>query len=214
MTFDSKTYIDTFKETSIKVTAQFPTDDIKKAVDLIHAARKRGNHIFTIGNGGSASTASHCACDLFKWASANGKSPIKAFCLNDNMPLISALTNDDGWSEIFTEQLKSLAKPGDVIVGFSVHGGSGKENAGAWSQNLTKAMHYVQEQGGNAIGITGFDGGAMKDLCDVHINVPAESTAHVEGLHLVVSHMIVDTLKELALHEHEQTTGKKDDHRK
>jgi D-sedoheptulose 7-phosphate isomerase len=214
MAFDSKKYIDTYKETSSRITQQFPTADIKKAVDLIHTARKRGSHVFTIGNGGSASTASHFAGDLFKWATANGKAPIKAFCLTDNIPLISALTNDDGWSEIFTEQLKTLAQPGDVIVGFSVHGGSGKENAGVWSQNLTKAMHYVQQIGGSAIGITGFDGGAMKDLCDVHINVPVTSTAHVEGLHLVVSHMIVDTLKEIALHEHEQSTGKKDTHRK
>jgi D-sedoheptulose 7-phosphate isomerase len=214
MAFDLNTYINTYKEKSSTTVSALPAEDIRKAVELLHTARKRGSHIFVVGNGGSASTATHFACDLFKWATAEGKQPIKAFALNENIPLVSALVNDNGFSEIFVEQLKTLAKPGDVIVGFSVHGGTGKDKAGLWSQNLTKAIQYMKDIGGHAIGVTGFDGGIMKEICDVNINVPADSTPHVEGLHGVISHLLADGLKELALHEHEQSTSQKTLHRK
>ncbi|MFH1916034.1 MAG: SIS domain-containing protein [Nanoarchaeota archaeon] len=210
---DLPSYITTYKETSSKTVQAIDAAELQKAISIIHDARKRGSNVFCVGVGGSAGTANHFSSDLFKWATGEGKQPIKAFCLSDNTPLLTALTNDNGWADVFTEQLKTLAKPRDVIVAFSVHGGSGKDKAGAWSQNVLQAVEYVKNINGKAIGITGFDGGAMKSVVDAHINVPIDSTAHVEGLHLVISHMIVDALKELALHEHEQKTGEKIAHR-
>ena len=117
-------------------------------------------------------------------------------CLNDNIPLVLALVNDDGFDNLFSEQLKTKAQKGDVLICISVHGGSGKDKAGPWSQNLLKAMDYMRENGGRTIGLSGFDGGAMKDLADVSIVVPVDSTPHVESFHLVLEHLICSCLRE------------------
>lgn len=174
-------------------------NSLSRAIDLLDKCRRNNGTIFTIGNGGSASTASHLCADLNKWATGDGKIPTKAVCLLDNVSAMTALTNDNGWDNVYIEQLKNFGVTSkDCIVGFSVHGGKGQDKAGQWSQNLTKAIAYVKEKGGSSIGITGFDGGAMKGLCDVNINIPANSTPHVEGFHVVVHHCLVDGLRVIA----------------
>ena len=125
-----------------------------------------------------------------------GKKRFKAFCLNDNIPLMTALINDDGWDNLFIEQLKNLYRKGDVLLCLSVHGGSGKDRAGAWSQNLLKAMDYVNKNGGKTIGFSGFDGGAMNDIATVCVVVPFDATPHVEAFHVVLQHLIAFRLKE------------------
>lgn len=171
-------------------------EDIDKTIEILFDAWKNGNQVFFCGNGGSASTATHFMCDLFKVTIVEGKKRFKSFCLNDNIPLITALINDDGWDNLFIEQLKNLFRSGDIIVCFSVHGGAGRDKAGAWSQNLLKAMDYVKNNGGKTIGFAGFDGGAMKDLADVCIVVPYNATPHVEAFHVVLQHLIAFRLKE------------------
>jgi len=171
-------------------------EDIDRAIELLFEAWKNGNQVFFCGNGGSAGTATHFMCDLFKVTIVEGQKRYKTFCLNDNIPLLTALINDDGWDNLFVEQLKNLYKKGDVLVCFSVHGGSGQDKAGAWSQNLLKAMDYVNKRGGKTIGFSGFDGGAMKDLSTVSIVVPFEATPHVEAFHVVLQHLIAFRLKD------------------
>ena len=171
-------------------------EDIDKTIEILFDAWENGHQVFFCGNGGSAGTATHFMCDLFKVPIVQGKKRFKAFCLNDNIPLMTALINDDGWDNLFIEQLKNLNRPGDVIICFSVHGGAGRDKAGAWSQNLLKAMDYVKKNGGKTIGFAGFDGGAMKDLADVCIVVPYNATPHVEAFHVVLQHLIAFRLKE------------------
>jgi D-sedoheptulose 7-phosphate isomerase len=185
-------YFDEIKE----ICDNISREDIDNAIELLFDAWKNGNSVFFCGNGGSAGTATHFMCDLFKVTIVEGKKRFRAFCLNDNIPLMTALINDEGWDNLFIEQLKNLFKPGDVIICLSVHGGSGKDKAGAWSQNLLKAMDYVKKNGGNAIGFAGFDGGAMKQLADVCIVVPFEATPHVEAFHVVLQHLIAFRLKQ------------------
>ena len=120
---------------------------------------------------------------------------VKAVSLFDNVPLTSALVNDRGWEHVYLEQLKTFARKGDVCIGLSVHGGSGKDKAGVWSQNLLQGLQYVKDLGGPTIGLIGFDGGAMKDLVDVPIVVEVESTPLVEGFHVVLHHLIALELK-------------------
>ena len=169
--------------------------EIERAIDALFQAWKNDRTIFIIGNGGSASTATHFAADLVQCTLSPHKKRLKAVSLFDNVPLTSALVNDRGWDEVYSEQLKTFAQKGDVCVGISVHGGSGKDKAGAWSQNLLKGLQYVKDLGGTTIGLIGFDGGAMKDVVDIPIIVPAHATPLVEGFHVVLHHLMVSVLK-------------------
>jgi len=177
-------------------TENISVEDVDKAVELLFAAWQRCSQVFICGNGGSASTATHFACDLSKTTIVEGKKRFIAYCLNDNIPLVSALTNDDGFDNLFSEQLKGRFHQDDVLICISVHGGAGRDKAGMWSQNLLKAMKYAQEMGGKTIGLSGFDGGPMKEIADACIVVPVNSTPHVESLHLALEHLITNCLKE------------------
>jgi D-sedoheptulose 7-phosphate isomerase len=165
-------------------------NDILKIVHALKNARKEGKKIFLCGNGGSAGTAIHMAADLFKMAEIN------AITLNENMPLFTALVNDDGWRDVYLAQLEQSYQQGDILICFSVHGGVGKDKAGRWSENLLEAIDFVNMKKGITIGITGFDGGAMKDVCSMSIVVDSRSTWIVESIHCLLHHLIVYMLYE------------------
>jgi len=190
-------YIEDYLNDVVEITKSIDRKEIEKAINILFDAWKGGKRVYLMGCGGSASTASHFAADLSKTAIVAGKKRFKAISLVDNTPCISAWTNDEGWASVFQGQIENFMEAGDVVIGFSVHGGSGKGNAGQWSQNLTKAMQYVKEHDGKAIGIAGFDGGAFKTLCDACIIVPKDSTPLVEGFHGDIQHLIIFRLKEL-----------------
>ena len=192
-----------FKEIK-EISDNISRKDIDDAIELLFDAWKHDNQVFFCGNGGSAGTATHFMCDLFKVTIVEGKKRFKAFCLNDNIPLMTALINDDGFDNLFVEQLKNLYRKGDVLICLSVHGGSGKDKAGLWSQNILKAMDFVNKNGGKTIGFAGFDGGAMNDVADVCIVVPFDATPHVEAFHVVLQHLIAFRLKEKIMEYNEK----------
>jgi len=193
---ENKAQIEQYFKEIKEITDNISRKDIDDTIELLFDAWKNGNQVFFCGNGGSAGTATHFMCDLFKVTIVEGKKRFKALCLNDNIPLMTALINDDGFDNLFIEQLKNLYRKGDVLICLSVHGGSGKDKAGLWSQNLLKAMDYVKKHGGKTIGFSGFDGGAMNDVADVCIVVPFDATPHVEAFHVVLQHLIAFRLKE------------------
>ena len=174
-------------------------EDIDKSIQILDNARKEGKRVFVIGNGGSASTATHFACDLNKYTTVDNKKRFRAISLEDNIPLVTALVNDEGWDNVYSYQLENLMDDGDCIVAISVHGGSGKDKAALWSQNLLKAVRMVQLRGGKAIGLVGFDGGVLKEIADACIVVPINSTPQVEGFHLVLTHLICSIIRERLL---------------
>ena len=180
-----------------KIASDLDRGEIDKAISILYGAWNSDNQVFVIGNGGSASTSTHFACDLNKWVSDGAERKFRAFALVDNIPLMSALTNDNGWGDVYAEQLRNFFRKGDVLVAISVHGGSGSDKAGPWSQNLLKAVKYVKENGGKVVGLAGFDGGVLKTAADACIVVPAESTPHVEGMHLVLTHLMSEQLRAL-----------------
>lgn len=182
---------------SREILKKLDIGEIDKAIHILFDAWKNDNQVFTIGNGGSASTSTHFACDLNKWVSDNAQQKFRAHSLVDNIPFVSALTNDNGWSDVYYEQLRNFFRRGDVVVAISVHGGSGSDKAGPWSQNLMKAVKYAKDNGGRVIGLSGFDGGMLKTVADACIVVPVNSTPHVEGMHLVLTHLMCEQLREL-----------------
>ena len=192
---ENKDFIHNHLSEVSRIAETLSVADIDKATELLFEAWGNSRQVFTCGNGGSASTATHFACDLAKTTIVAGKKRFKAYCLNDNIPLMSALINDDGFDNLFYEQLKANFQKGDVLISISVHGGAGKDKAGLWSQNLLKAMKYASEMGGKTIGLSGFDGGPMKEIADACIVVPINSTPQVESFHLALEHLICDCLK-------------------
>ena len=189
-------YISKYLDEVKKISDIISKEDINKAIEILNDARLKNKKIFVIGNGGSASTATHFACDLNKYTSVAGKTRFRVISLEDNIPLLTALVNDEGWDSVYHYQLENLMDDGDYLIAISVHGGSGKDHAAMWSQNLLRAAKYVQQRGGKVIGLVGFDGGALRNLADACITVPIDSTPQVEGFHLILTHMICSIIRE------------------
>jgi D-sedoheptulose 7-phosphate isomerase len=189
-------FVSNYLEELTATIARVSQQDICSVMALLYQAWQEGKQVFVAGNGGSASTATHFTCDLSKYCNVEGKPRFKAICLNDNIPLVSALTNDLGWDKVYSEQLRNLLNKGDYLVVISVHGGSGADKAGIWSQNILLAARYVQENGGKVIGLSGFDGGAIKQVADACIVAPVNSTPQVEGFHVVLTHLLCAGLKQ------------------
>ena len=189
-------YIDRFLEGVEEIVRNISRDAIDRAVDALHRAWQERRTVFVAGNGGSAGTATHLAADLSKMTAIPGRPRLRALSLTENVPLMSAIINDDGWENLYTEQLENLYTPGDMLVTISVHGGQGRDKAGAWSQNLVRAIEWVKARGGTTIGLAGFDGGAMREMCDICIIVPYRTTPHVEGFHVMLHHLIAFCLAE------------------
>lgn len=189
MAIQKANYIEEYLNGIIEICNKISREDIEKFIETIFEAWFEKRNIFIIGNGGSASTASHLTADLNNCLSDIPTHQIKAICLSDNMARFSALVNDRGWENVYTEQLKNYFQPGDLVIAISVHGGSGKDKAGIWSQNILAAIQYAKDRGGKALGLAGFDGGAMKKMCDVCVVVPYNTTPHVESFHVVLHHL-------------------------
>lgn len=187
-------YFDAVVEVALALGSQEP--EIKNCVSLLFSLWKQEKWLFVAGNGGSASTATHLAADLVKTVVGSpGQRGLKALALADNIPLASAAANDWGWGEVFRPALETYWQPASALMAISVHGSSGQDQAGAWSQNLLRALKFAKDHGGKTIGLAGFDGGVMKELCDVCIIVPADSTPLVESFHVVLHHLITFRLK-------------------
>ena len=190
------TFIEGYLREMREVLVRIDRSDVEHAIDLLYATWLDHGTVYIMGNGGSASTASHFACDLAKCTVVEGAPRFRVIGLNDNVPLVSALTNECGFSDIFSEQLQPFLQAGDAIVAISVHGGSGADRAGPWSQNLLKAVLLAKERGARSVGFSGFDGGELARLCDACVVVPVHSTPHVESLHLALEHLVCAALIE------------------
>ena len=164
-----------------------PLADISEVISILYAARLDNRQVFIMGNGGSASTASHFVCDLAKNTRRAGWPDFRVLGLSDNMALVSAYANDEGYESVFARQLASFVQPQDVVIGIST---SGK------SANVLEAVKVANERGAATIAFTGFDGGELADLVDLNIHVPSDCIEQVEDVHLVLEHLICTILRE------------------
>lgn len=164
------------------VLAKLDYNEIGKMIETILDARERGAHIFFIGNGGSAATASHFANDISIGTRVT-EIPFKAMSLTDNVAIITAIGNDDGYEYIFTKQLQNFANDGDVLVAISASGNS---------PNIIHSVNYAKQKGLKVIGLSGFDGGKLRELSDIKIHVQTAKGEYgpVEDVHMFIDHLI------------------------
>ena len=156
-------------------------ESVWQVVDMLLEASRQRRRVYLIGNGGSAATASHMACDLNKTASVDGKPLFRAVALTDNVPLLTAWGNDTEYEEIFAQQLVNHVEPGDVVVAISTSGES---------ENILRAVVLAREAGATTIGFTGDVGGAMPALVDCCVRVPSSDIGCQEAVHLALDHAI------------------------
>jgi len=176
-------YITSLQQTMDQLSQSLISD----VINVLQRARMQGSQVFIMGNGGSASTASHFVCDLAKNTRCEGLPHFRAIGLADNMEIFSAYANDEGYENVFSQQLINLVKPGDIVIAISASGNS---------KNVLNAVDEAGKYGATTIGFTGFSGGYLGQMVDIHIHVNSTIIEHVEDIHLMLEHMIVRTIKD------------------
>lgn len=182
----SLSYITELKTVLDKLSHQ----TIDEAVQTLHQARIQEKKIFVMGNGGSASTANHMVCDLAKNTRKPGWPAVKIIGLADNMAILSALANDEGYENVFSQQLANLVEPDDVVIAISASGNS---------RNVLNAVQVAKNAKAKTIGFTGFNGGKLGEMVDIQLHVPSDCIEHVEDIHLMLEHLITQSLREMAV---------------
>lgn len=170
----------------ISTLKNFPMESISTLGTFLYEIKDSAT-IFIAGNGGSATTASHMATDLGV-GSIRRRNPIKAISLCDNNAVLTAISNDVSYEEVFSSQITLLAKSGDVLITFSASGNS---------PSILKAISVAQSMGVHTVAITGFDGGMAAKIADscIHIETRPGSYGVVEDVHLSVSHVLTEIVR-------------------
>ena len=164
------------------ILARLDTAAIAAFTETLLDARARDARIFFLGNGGSAATASHFANDI-AIGTRSPEKPFRAISLTDNAAAITAIANDDGYAEIFVQQLRTLLAPGDVVVAISASGNS---------ENLIRAVEYANGRGATTVGLTGFDGGRLAKIVSLGVHIPTNPGEYgpAEDGHMILDHLI------------------------
>jgi D-sedoheptulose 7-phosphate isomerase len=166
-----------------------PVDLIGELVSILQEARVNRRQIFIMGNGGSASTATHFVADLSKNTRLEKIPDFRVLGLTDNMAVLTAYANDEGYENVFAQQLANFVRPYDVVIAISASGNS---------KNVLRAVELARQVKAYTVGMTGFDGGKLGSIVDLNIHILSDIIEQVEDLHLVVEHMVVKTLREIA----------------
>jgi|TARA_B110000008_G_C16949746_1_gene555878 D-sedoheptulose 7-phosphate isomerase len=179
-------FAQSYKKNLINIINGVSDKEIASLIDVFIEARMKGSSIFFIGNGGSASTASHFVNDLSIGTKSLDK-PFRAFSLCDNQAVITAIANDYGYEHVFSKQLSALLKDEDVVVAISASGNS---------SNLIEAFNLSKKKGATTVGISAFDGGKLKEISDISIHVPTEKGAYglAEDVHMMLDHLVTGYL--------------------
>ena len=166
---------------------ELPRQVIADVIAALQHARMHDQQVFIMGNGGSASTASHIVGDLAKNTRRTGLPHFRVLGLTDNMTSFSAYANDEGYENVFSQQLANLIRPGDVVIAISTSGNS---------INVIRAILEAQKYNATTIAFTGFDGGQLAQIVNINIQVKSNIIEHVEDIHLILGHVIVKMIKE------------------
>ncbi|MCI0624963.1 MAG: SIS domain-containing protein [Acidobacteria bacterium] len=179
-----------FLEETIQLLLRLNPKSIRRGTEILLDCYQQKGRVYTLGNGGSASTAQHFACDLAKFVIPTGYPPFDVRCLTDNVALYTAWANDADREDVFVNQLRGLLTKNDVVLAISVHGGEG------FSGDVVRAVRYANGVGAKTLALVGFNGGVLHQEATCSMLVPAHSTPQTEAIHLVIEHLIMSLLKE------------------
>jgi D-sedoheptulose 7-phosphate isomerase len=181
VTGDFSSFLERYQTDVLQVIQSIDLEKVGQVIAALAEAREHGRRIFVCGNGGSASTASHFACDLVKGASYNRERRFRIMALTDSLPTLTAYSNDVSYECVFVEQLKNFAEPGDVVMAIS---GSGN------SPNVLRALEYGNSLGCFTIALSGRDGGKLGPLAKLHVCAAHPHMGRIEDAHMIAAHMI------------------------
>jgi len=173
-----------------KIIDSIPKHDLSIIMNVLEESRKTGKTIFIMGNGGSGATASHFVCDFNKGISDGKDETFRAYrfvCLNDNIPIMLAISNDVSYDDIFVQQLRGLFVSGDIVIGISASGNS---------KNILKAIEYANNHDGITIGFEGYQGGMLKEIAMYSVHVPVDDMQITEDIHMMFDHCMMKVLSE------------------
>jgi len=164
--------------------------ELGRFLELVEGAYRHDTQVFVLGNGGSATTASHMACDLAKniypFPPGGGIRPFRVTSLTDNVGLLTALANDRGYERVFSDQLSYYLRPEDLVIAISASGNS---------PNVVEAMAFARASGARTAALLGFDGGRVKSLVDAPVVLRSSNYGHVENAHLIVNHLVTQWMR-------------------
>jgi D-sedoheptulose 7-phosphate isomerase len=166
--------------------------EIEAVVEALLENLRAGKQVFIIGNGGSAATASHMMNDLNKYTLVEGQPRFRALALTDNVPLMTAWSNDAAYAEVFVEPLRNFLRAGDMLIAISTSGNS---------PNVVRAVEYANGQGALTVGFVGDRGGKLAAMAKLVVRVPSDHIGQQEDGHMILDHVIVHTLKQRLLAE-------------
>ncbi len=174
-------YPSSYRERLLATIASIDESKVEQAIAWLAEARDAGRTIFVAGNGGSAATAAHFVCDMVKGASFGKATRFRIHALSQNLPTLTAYSNDVSYADALVEELRNFFEPGDLYMAIS---GSGN------SPNVVRAMEYANAHGGKTLALTGRNGGNLAALAQLTIHVPEEHMGRIEDAHHIVCHMI------------------------
>lgn len=176
-----------FKESS-EVKTRFLKENLPKLLDaikLVSHTFKAGNKLFFFGNGGSAADAQHLAAEFVN-RYVMDRPPLPAIALTTDTSILTSVSNDLSFNEIFAKQLRALGKEGDVAIGISTSGNS---------PNIIKAFEVAKEMGMKTVALTGNDGGALAKMADFPLVVPSTSTPRIQEAHILIGHILCEMVE-------------------
>ena len=177
-----------YRERLLSTLSTIDTALVAQAIGWMKEAREAKRALFVAGNGGSAATAAHFVCDMVKGASMGKSKRFRIVALGQNLPTLTAYSNDVSYADALVEELKNFAEPGDLYMAIS---GSGN------SPNVVRAMEYANSIGCRTLALTGRDGGRLGALANLHIHVPEPHMGRIEDAHHIICHMICYSFMDL-----------------
>ena len=170
-----------YKQQLLRALDTVDLESVERLIDVFRRAREKDRQIFVFGNGGSAATANHFACDIVKGASYGRETRFRILSLSEQIPTMTAYSNDVGYESVFVEPLKNFARPGDVAMAIS---GSGN------SENVVQAINYANSIGCYTVGLSGITGGRLRPSVDLSLHVGDDHMGRVEDAHFFICHMV------------------------